>query len=79
MKFVYLLRSQMHPEQTYYGLADDVEARLKVHNAGGSKHTAKYKPWQLETYVAFSDADRALAFERYQKSGSGRAFAKKRL
>ena len=38
-------------------------------------HTAKYKPWKLELYIAFSDEKRAIAFEKYLKSGSGRAFS----
>jgi putative endonuclease len=52
MKYVYLLESIEHPEQNYVGLTDDLRARLKVHNSGGSSHTTKYKPWQLITYVA---------------------------
>jgi predicted GIY-YIG superfamily endonuclease len=79
MKYVYFLQSINHPDQDYVGLADDLSARLKVHNSGGSSHTAKYKPWRLVTYVGFSDEAKAVAFERYMKSGSGRAFAKKRL
>jgi hypothetical protein len=42
-------------------------------------HTAKHRPWRLKTYVGFSDEPKALAFEKYLKSASGRAFAKKRL
>lgn len=79
MKYVYLLESIADPMQVYSGLADDLRARLKKHNAGGSPHTAKFKPWRLVTYVAFSDEAKAVAFERYLKSHSGRAFAKKRL
>jgi predicted GIY-YIG superfamily endonuclease len=79
MKYVYFLQSIDHPDQTYVGLTDDLRARLKTHNAGGALHTAKYKPWRLVTYVAFDDADRAAGFERYMKTSSGRAFAKKRL
>lgn len=79
MKYVYLLESITHPTQIYYGLTDDVQARLSVHNAGGSPHTAKFKPWRLVTYLAFNDEQRAVDFERYLKTGSGRAFAKKRL
>jgi putative endonuclease len=44
-----------------------------------SRHTAKYKPWRLVSYVAFSDERKAIEFERYLKSASGRAFANKRL
>jgi putative endonuclease len=79
MKYVYFLQSIDHPDQNYVGLADDLRARLKVHNSGGSVHTAKYKPWRFVTYIGFSDETKAVAFERYMKSSSGRAFAKKRL
>ncbi len=79
MKYVYLLESISHPDQDYVGLTGDLRARMKKHNAGESPHTSKYKPWRLVTYLAFSDADRAVQFERYMKSHSGRAFAKKRL
>jgi putative endonuclease len=79
MKYVYLLESVEDPKQTYVGLADDLRARLAAHNAGQSPHTSKFRPWRLITYVAFSDETKAAAFERYMKTGSGRAFAKKRL
>jgi putative endonuclease len=79
MKYVYLLESIDYPNQTCVGLADDLKARTATHNAGGSPHTAKFKPWRLVTYIAFSDDAKAVAFERYMKSASGRAFAKKRL
>jgi predicted GIY-YIG superfamily endonuclease len=79
MHYVYLLRSDSDPYQTYIGLTDKIDARLKKHNEGGSPHTAKYKPWKLVTYVAFSTRDQAAEFESYLKSGSGRAFAKKHL
>ena len=79
MKYVYFLKSIDRPEQTYVGLADDLRARLTAHNEGQSLHTKKYKPWRLVTYLAFSDEAKAVAFERYMKTGSGWAFAKKRL
>jgi putative endonuclease len=77
MKYVYILESQ-NSEHFYVGLTDDLRARLAKHNAGEVPHTSKYRPWQLNTYVAFSNEERAVAFEKYLKSGSGRAFAKKR-
>ena len=79
MKYVYLLESIAHPDQSYTGLTDDLQARLQVHNSGGSPHTSKFKPWRLVTYIAFSDAQKAVGFEQYLKSHSGRAFANKRL
>jgi len=79
MKYVYLLQSVNFPDQTYVGLTDDLRTRFSAHNKGHSPHTEKYRPWRLVSYVAFSDARKAIEFERYLKSASGRAFAKKRL
>lgn len=79
MYYVYLLRSVSHPDQRDIGFTEDLRKRLQVHNDGGSPHTSKYKPWQLVTDLAFSDKSQALDFERYLKSGSGHAFANKRL
>jgi putative endonuclease len=79
MKYVYLLESVVCPEETYVGLTDDLGARIAARNSGQSKHTAKFKPWRLVTYLGFSDEAKAVAFERYLKTGSGRAFAMKRL
>ena len=78
MKYVYILESH-DSEHFYVGIADDVPARVAKHNAGEVSHTSKYRPWRLKIYVGFSDEDRAIAFEKYLKSGSGRAFAKKCL
>ncbi|HXX04166.1 MAG TPA: GIY-YIG nuclease family protein [Xanthobacteraceae bacterium] len=79
MKYVYILRSNDFPDRYYVGVTDDLRVRLAKHNAGEVRHTSKYKPWQVKTYVAFSDENQAFAFEKYLKSASGRAFAKKRL
>jgi len=67
------------PEQFYTGLCADVQKRLAAHNAGQSPHTAKFKPWRLLSAHYFDDERVAAAFERYLKTGSGRAFAVKRL
>jgi putative endonuclease len=79
MHYVYLIKSDNFPRQTYMGLTDDLQARFKKHNEGGSPHTAKFKPWSLVTYTAFSSRQQAAEFESYLKSGSGRAFAKRHL
>jgi putative endonuclease len=57
-------------------MTDDLRQRLREHNAGESSYTAKFRPWKLTTYVAFTDPAKAEAFERYLKSGSGPAFAR---
>jgi putative endonuclease len=79
MKYVYLIQSVPFPAQKYIGLSSDLKSRLKAHNEGRSPHTAKFKPWRLVTYIAFSDEQKAFEFEQYLKSGSGRAFANKRF
>ena len=79
MFYVYLLRSELRPEKTYVGFSTDVHSRLRAHNEGKSVHTARFRPWRLETYLAFTDEYKARDFERYLKTSSGKAFAAKRL
>lgn len=77
--YVYIIRSATSPEQDYIGATADLKRRMADHNTGKSTHTAKFTPWELMWYSAFPDKHRALEFEKYLKSHSGRAFAKKRL
>ena len=79
MHYVYLLRSESRPEKTYIGFTNDLKIRLAAHNAGQSTHTARFRPWRIEIYVAFADDETARAFEAYLKTSSGKAFASKRL
>jgi putative endonuclease len=79
MWYVYILRSISSPDQEYIGATENPKQRLTDHNVGRSAHTSKFKPWELVWYCAFPDKFKALEFEKYLKSHSGRAFAKKRL
>lgn len=79
MFYVYLLQSESDPNQRYIGYTTDLKQRTADHNSGKSKHTAKYMPWKLVSYHAFSDKRKAQEFEYYLKTGSGKAFASKRL
>lgn len=79
MKYVYILECLAEPTRHYVGLTSDLRRRLQRHNAGEVSHTSKFVPWRVKSYFAFTDEVRAIAFERYLKSASGRAFAKKRL
>ena len=78
MFYVYILNSREHDEY-YIGYTSDLKARLKDHNSGKASHTSKFKPWDVINYVAFATEKKAIAFERYLKSGSGRAFSKRHL
>lgn len=77
--YVYMLQSVPHPEHYYVGMTENLEQRLKTHNSGQVPHTSKHLPWRIETAIAFRCRDKAVAFEKYLKSHSGRAFAKKRF
>jgi predicted GIY-YIG superfamily endonuclease len=79
LHYVYLLESGGDARKHYVGVTADLRARLAEHNGGKSPHTSKYRPWKLVTYLAFSERSQAEAFEKYLKSGSGHAFARKRL
>ena len=79
MKYVYLLRSLSNPGKRYVGITSDFQERIKQHNTGQSPHTAKFRPWKPVVVIRFEDHGRAERFERYLKSGSGRAFAKRHL
>lgn len=79
MWYVYIIRSLNSPGEDYIGATADLKRRLNDHNSGKSTHTAKFLPWELIWYSAFPDKYKALNFEKYLKSHSGRAFTKKRL
>ena len=77
--YVYILQSKINTDRFYIGFTENIENRLKDHNSGKDPHTSKYKPWRIKTAIAFTDRQKALDFERYLKTKSGRAFTKKRL
>jgi predicted GIY-YIG superfamily endonuclease len=76
MVYVYILKSTVGAHH-YVGMTADLKDRVSRHNAGEVAHTSKYAPWTLSNYFAFRDESKAHAFEKYLKSGSGRAFAKR--
>jgi putative endonuclease len=76
-RFVYVLRSDRDQGRHYVGLTANVPKRLQCHNARQSLHTARNRPWRLLVSLEFMDEQAATRFEKYLKSGSGRAFAKR--
>jgi putative endonuclease len=76
-RFVYVLRSVSNPNRHYVGTTSDVHDRLRWHNEGPSGFTVRHRPWALAVALEFTAEREAVAFERYLKSGSGRAFAKR--
>jgi len=74
---VYVIRSIKHPDRYYTGMTDDVVRRVEVHNTGGSEYTRGLRPWELVAFTTFTNPESAVAFEKYLKTGSGRAFSKR--
>ena len=79
MYYVYLIQSIQQPTMCYVGYTLNIKQRLETHNSGGSIHTKKDRPWKLIVCMVFKDIKCAKQFEKYLKSQSGRAFAKKRF
>ena len=76
-RIVYIMRSDAEPSRHYVGITDYVDARLDWHNGGPSGYTVNYRPWSLVVTIQFRTEKDARRFERYLKSGSGRAFARR--
>ena len=76
-RFVFVLRSETDPSRHYVGRAANVDERLDWHNAGPTGYTLRHRPWRVIVSIEFPDESTAAHFERYLKSGSGRALAKR--
>ncbi len=74
---VYIIQSISFPSETYIGFTTNIKKRFAKHNESGTTYTAKFKPWKIKNIITFTEKDKALPFEKYLKSHSGRTFAKK--
>jgi putative endonuclease len=75
--YVYFL--ELSNGDIYVGSTNDLRRRFSTHQKGGVASTCRYLPAILRAYVAVADEASARSLERYFKSGSGKAFAKKRF
>lgn len=75
--YVYLLESLKDRTRYYVGCMQCLRERLAKHNAGEVLHTSKFRPWEIRAAFAFRESSKAVEFERYLKSHSGRAFSKR--
>jgi len=78
MYSVYILYNK-NKSFTYYGLTNNLTKRIKKHKSGKVRVTKGYLPLSLVWYCVFKEKRKAAAFEKYLKSGSGRAFVKKHI
>jgi predicted GIY-YIG superfamily endonuclease len=75
MYYVYIL--QCSDRKPYTGCTSNLKERIIRHNKGQIPATKDRLPIKLITYFAFNNRYKAFDFEKYLKSGSGRAFIKK--
>lgn len=73
--YVYILKC--FDSRTYIGSTNDLKDRVNRHNSGYVPATKNRLPAVLIAYFAFFEESAARNFEKYLKSGSGRAFVKK--
>ena len=78
MFYVYVLHSAKS-KKFYIGFTHDLKSRFELHNSGKVTSTKPYLPWNLIYYSAFKNKSLAKKFEKYLKTGSGKAFMYKRL
>jgi predicted GIY-YIG superfamily endonuclease len=76
MYYIYSLRCK---DGYYIGCTDNLKDRINRHQNGRVPATAKRLPIKLDFYFVINDKYKAFEFEKYLKSGSGRAFVKKHL
>ncbi len=76
MYYVYSLKCK---DGYYVGCTDDLDDRMERHEKGRVPATSNRLPIELEFYFAISDKYKTFEFEKYLKSGSGRAFINRHL
>ncbi len=74
---VYVLRC--NDGSTYTGCTSNLTKRLKRHEKGYVKYTKNRLPVTIIITINFTDKYKAYHFEKYLKTGSGRAFMNKRF
>ena len=75
--YVYIL---LCSDNTHYvGCTSNIKERIERHSKGQVQYTKSRLPIKLLFYATFTDKYKAYEFEKYLKSGSGRAFATKHL
>ncbi|MFA6410445.1 MAG: GIY-YIG nuclease family protein [Candidatus Buchananbacteria bacterium] len=78
MYYTYILKSEVD-KKLYVGYSNDLIKRFKEHNQGLVKSTKTRKPFKLVYYEACLDKNKALAREKYFKTGFGRRFLNGRI
>lgn len=75
--WVYILRCA--DGSPYTGCTNDLDDRLVRHGKGMVHYTSSRLPISCIAAFGFQDKYKAFAFEKYLKTGSGRAFMSRHL
>jgi len=73
---VYILKSSIK-ERYYIGCTSELDARLRLHNAGKVSSTKAYKSWTVTYFEKFRNRRDAFSRERQIKSYKGGVAFKK--
>ncbi|OGL66292.1 hypothetical protein A3B21_02795 [Candidatus Uhrbacteria bacterium RIFCSPLOWO2_01_FULL_47_24] len=76
--YVYILRSEKDGKM-YIGCTDNLQKRLREHNAGGSFATQTRIPLTLIYYEAYPHRKDAEQREKFFKTGWGRQYMQRAL
>ena len=78
MYYVYALKALSH-DRIYIGFTKDLDIRIAEHNAGRTKSTQYYRPWELFYHEECDTRLSARKAEKILKTTSGRMFLKRIL
>jgi putative endonuclease len=73
---VYILFS-MDFKKHYTGFTSNLTQRILSYNELGKDWTSRYRPWKIIYTKEFDNKKEAMIYEKWLKSGVGRAFIKK--
>ncbi|MBD3637774.1 MAG: GIY-YIG nuclease family protein [Crocinitomicaceae bacterium] len=75
MYTVYALKSLVDG-RIYVGFTQNLDNRIKEHNAGKTRSTKGYRPWKIIYTELYTSRTQARDREKYLKSGAGKEFLK---
>lgn len=64
---VYILHSKSH-DKFYIGQTNDLENRIKRHNAGYERYTSPFRPWKIVLSLPKPSRSEAMALEKKLKN-----------
>jgi putative endonuclease len=76
MNFTGYILFSLNFKKHYTGFTSNLEQRILSHNVLGHDWSPKYRPWKIIYTKEFESKKEAMEYEKWLKSGVGRAFIK---